>query len=390
MASSDAATRFAAVRAQEYCWTGERIYLNAASYGPLPERARAATEEFERRRQRAELADPHFTDSQVRARRAAARLVNATESEIALIPNTQVGINLAAHIVAKRAQGRRAIIVSDREFPANMYPWLALARDGFDLRVIPTTPQMTPDEGAIEQALLAGDVAALAISFVQFSTGYRADVARLGKLCRERDITFAVDAIQGVGAVPIDVHAAEIDVLACGAQKWLCSPWGTGFAYIRPELCAEIEPYLPGWLSFTGSRDYTRLTDYRYELRDDAERFEVGSLPFQSCVSFAEAVGLLADLGVDEIWSHIRGLQDRLIEWAAKRGDVDITSDLCESKRSGVLCLRPRNAAAAHAALLSARVTCAFREGSIRLSPHFYNSMDEIERVLDILDHVCA
>jgi cysteine desulfurase / selenocysteine lyase len=384
------AARFAAVRSQEYRWTGERIYLNAASYGPLPERARAATEEFDRRRQRAELADPDFLESQVRARRAAARLVGAVETEIALVPNTQVGINLAAHIAAAQARGRRALIVSDREFPANIYPWLSLGRHGFDVRVIPTTQNGLPDEAALEEALQADDVAALALSFVQFSTGYRADVDRFGALCRARDIIFAVDAIQGVGAVPIDVHSANIDVLACGAQKWLCSPWGTGFTFIRADLCHTVEPYLPGWLSFTGSRDYTRLTEYRYELREDGERFEVGSLPFQSCVAFAEAAGLLLELGVDQIWEHIRTLQDQIIDWAAARENVEVTSDLRPDRRSGVLCLRPRNAAAAHAALLNARITCAFREGSIRLSPHFYNSGDEIARVLDVLERVCG
>ena len=384
------AARFAAVRSQEYRWTGERIYLNAASYGPLPERARAATEEFDRRRQRAELADPDFLESQVRARRAAARLVGALENEIALVPNTQVGINLAAHSAAARARGRRALIVCDREFPANIYPWLTLGRHGFDVRVIPTTQNGLPDEAALEEALQPADVAALALSFVQFSTGYRADVERLGALCRARDILFAVDAIQGVGAVPINVHSANIDVLACGAQKWLCSPWGTGFAFIRADLCGTVEPYLPGWLSFTGSRDYTRLTEYRYELREDGERFEVGSLPFQSCVAFAEAAGLLLELGVEQIWEHIRALQDQIIEWAAARENVEVTSDLRPERRSGVLCLRPRNAAAAHAALLNARITCAFREGSIRLSPHFYNSSDEIARVLDVLERVCG
>ena len=107
-------------------------------------------------------------------------------------------------------------------------------------------------------------------------------------------------------------------------------------------------------------------------------------------MAFAEAVGLLLELGVENVWEHIRALQDQIINWAAQRGDIEITSDLNPARRSGVLCLRPRNAAAAHAALLEARVTCAFREGSIRLSPHFYNSSDEIARVLELLERVCV
>jgi selenocysteine lyase/cysteine desulfurase len=106
--------------------------------------------------------------------------------------------------------------------------------------------------------------------------------------------------------------------------------------------------------------------------------------------SVRRSCGLLLELGVEQIWEHIRALQDQIIDWAAAREDVDVTSDFRPDRRSGVLCLRPRNAAVAHAALLNARITCAFREGSIRLSPHFYNSSDEIARVLDVLEQVCV
>ncbi|MGH7469442.1 MAG: aminotransferase class V-fold PLP-dependent enzyme [Longimicrobiales bacterium] len=376
-------------RGREYRWTQDAIYLNAASWGPLPECSRRAGELFERQRQLGQLRDADLIHVQDQARHAVARLINAQTDEIALMPNTSSGLNLAAHLATLRAtSGRRTIVLSDREFPANVYPWLALRRRGFQVRMVPTTATGIPDEDALADALALPDVVAFSYSFVQFSTGFRGDLARFGRICRDRDILFVVDAIQGLGAVPLDVQTFQIDVLACGGQKWLCSPWGTGFVYLRSDLCRTLEPYLPGWLAYSASQDFTRLTGYACELRDDAQRFELGSQPFQACGAFAESVQLLLALGVAHVYQHNLALQDRIVSWARAQGDVQIVSH--PTARSGILCIRPADAVTAHGALLEAHVTCAFREGAIRLSPHFYNSAAEIERVLATLELVLA
>ncbi|MEX2283344.1 MAG: aminotransferase class V-fold PLP-dependent enzyme [Gemmatimonadota bacterium] len=385
MPTTIARSDFARAREIEYRWSGPGAYLNAASWGPISERARAAAASFAVKRQRAELGDADFAAILSRARTGAARLIGADPSEIALTQNTTTGINLAAHFAAQRGrEGRKTIVLCDREFPANVYPWLALRRQGFEVRIIPTRTDGNPDESALMEAVQQPDVVAFAYSFVQFATGYRANLIEFGRICAEREILFSVDAIQGLGAVPVDVKEARIDVLASGAQKWLCSPWGVGFAYVRGELCPEFEPYLPGWLAFQASRDFTRLVDYDYDLVDNAERFEVGTQSFESCVAFAESLDLLLELGVDRIYDHVLGLQDRIIAWAAARSQVEIVSD--RSARSGILCLRPPAAALAHRALLDAGVTCALREGSIRISPHFYNDAEDIDRVIGVLD----
>jgi selenocysteine lyase/cysteine desulfurase len=378
---------FTRLRETEFRWSGQNVYLNAASWGPLPERSRAAEEEFHKLRQQGRLSDRDFVEGQIRARQALASLVQAQASEIALMPNTSAGLHLAAHFAAQRGRpGRRTIVLSEREFPANVYPWLALRPQGFEVLFVPVTSAGNPDEDALADALERPDVVAFSYSFVQFSTGFRGDLPRFGQLCRERDILFVVDAIQGLGAVPIDVRAAGIDVLASGAQKWLCSPWGTGFVYVRAELCGSLQPYLPGWLAFAASRDFTRLVDYDMTLRDDAQRFEVGSQPFQSCIALAESVELLLAADVACVFQHNLALQDRVIDWALRRGDVQVVSE--QAARSGILSIRPPNAAAACNALLDNGISCAFREGSIRLSPHYYNNQSEIDRVLDILDGV--
>jgi selenocysteine lyase/cysteine desulfurase len=376
---------FARVRETEYRWSGPGAYLNAASWGPISGRARAAAENFAAKRQRAELSDADFTVLLSHARTGAARLIGADTSEIALTQNTTTGINLAAHFAAQRGrEGRRTIVLCDREFPANVYPWLALRRAGFTVRIIPTRSDGNPDEAGLMEALQQPEVVAFAYSFVQFATGYRGNLIEFGRLCAEREILFCVDAIQGLGVVPLDVKAARIDVLASGAQKWLCSPWGAGFAYVRRELCTEFEPYLPGWLAFHASRDFTRLVEYDYDLVESAERFEVGTQSFEACVAFAESLDLLLELGVDRIHDHVLDLQNRITTWAAARGQVDIVSD--RAARSGILCIRPPAAGEAHRALQDAGVTCALREGSIRISPHFYNDAEDVDRVIGVLD----
>ena len=382
---SDRGNAFAEHRAREFSWAEQRVYLNAASFGPIPARTRRALDAFHERRWQCELTDADLVAPLDVARSAAARLIGADAAEIALTPNTNVALNIAATAVFHTADERRVILVSDREFPANVYPWLALARQEFEIELIATDARGFPDEAAMLARIETGEVAAVSVSFVQFASGFRADLAALGDACRRHRTLFIVDAIQGVGAVPLDVRACNVDLLACGGQKWLCSPWGSGFAYVRSELIEQFEPMLPGWLAFEATQDFTRLTDYRYDMLTDARRFETGSLGFQDYLGFNASVELQLELGIDAIWQHIQSLQDRMIEWA-RAHDVEIISDLAPARRSGILCIRPSNAAAVHRSLTEQGIRCAYREGAIRLAPHWYNTQDDMARVVAVLE----
>jgi cysteine desulfurase / selenocysteine lyase len=376
---------FAGYRAREFAWSGQRVYLNAASFGPLPDRSKHAIDAFNARRWDAAMTDEDFILPQTRSRAAAAALIGAESNEIALTPNTNIGINIAATAAFQAGDDRRVILISDREFPANVYPWLALARQDFSVEIIPTDDAGFPREDEMLERIEEGDVAAVSVSFVQYSNGFRADTETLGTACRRNGTLFVVDAIQGVGAVPIDVRASAIDILACGGQKWLCSPWGSGFTYVRRDLITEFEPLLPGWISFEATQDFTRLTDYRYDMLEDARRFEIGSLAFQDFVGFHNSVELLLEIGVDRIFEHIRTLEDRLIGWAEARS-IEVVSSLDDERRSGILCLQPPDVENVFGRLMAADVRCAYREGAIRFAPHWYNTMEEIERVIEVLD----
>jgi cysteine desulfurase / selenocysteine lyase len=221
---------------------------------------------------------------------------------------------------------------------------------------------------------------------VQFATGYRADLARLGHFCRERGIFFVVDAIQSLGQLPMDVRATGIDVLATGGHKWLCSPFGTGFAYVRRELIERMEPRWIGWTGMEACQSLDSLVDYDWSFRRDARRFEGGTLPFDGFAGLAESVGLLLEVGVERIERHVLGLLDPLIGWLRETPEAEILSDLEPARRSAIFCFRLPRAEAVFQALRGAGVTCALREGAIRLAPHLYNSRAEIERVVEILD----
>ncbi|HEX5385584.1 MAG TPA: aminotransferase class V-fold PLP-dependent enzyme [Gemmatimonadales bacterium] len=374
------------LRAEEFPWTAEAIYLNAAGIGPLPERTRRVGEEWARMKAAPhQLPDRLLYATLTDARRLAARLINAEPDEIALATNTSYGLNLAARALPLGPGD--IVLASDREFPANVYPWMALRDRGVAFELAPTTAEGWPDEDALVARIADPRVRVLAVSLTQFANGYTVDLARLSAAARETETFLVVDAIQGVGQLPVDVRAMPVDVLSCGAQKWLLSPWGSGFVYVRRELIAALPPADVGWLAFEGTDDFTRLTGYDTRLRANARRYELVTLPFQDFAGMNASLGLLLELGIDEIRRHLARVCDPILEWAARRG-MRLTSPCGprDPHGSAILCIELPDIAAAHQALRAAGVTATVREGAIRLSPHVYNTPEELARVADVLD----
>lgn len=372
-----------ALRAEEFPGLEGTSYLNAASFTPLPERSRRAIDHFhELRANPLSLRDEYFGEVLGKARSAAARLVGARVTEIALGWNTSFGINLAALCLPLRPG--TAVVVSDREFPANVYPWMAAHERR--LEIVPTDEMGRPDEDRLLERLDRGDVGVFALSSVQFSTGYRARLEHFGRFCRERGIFFVVDGIQSLGQLPLDVEAAGIDVLATGGQKWLCAPFGTGFAYVRDELIERMEPGVVGWTGMTASADLGSLTDYRWEFRPDARRFEVSTLPFHDFAGFAASIELLMEIGAGRIARHIEQLLAPVVQWLERQEEVEIVSSMQPEHRSAILAFRPPSVDAVCERLAAAGITCGQREGAIRLSPHLYNTPGDLDRVLEVLE----
>lgn len=371
------------LRNREFPWTAATTYLNNASIGPIPERTRLALENFNARR-----TAPHLLpESELRAelthaRQAAARLIGASPDEIALAFNTSTGINVAARGLP--LQRGDIVLLSDREFPANVYPWLRLADRGVTCEVAPVTAEGWPDEDYLVERLGDPRVRVLAVSMVQFANGYRADLDRLSAACRANGAYLVVDAIQGLGNSPLDVRDTPVDVLATGAQKWLLSPWGSGFVYVRRELVTAMEPATVGWLAFEGTDDFTNLVRYNPQLRQDARRFEIGTVPFQDALGMRTSLELLMELTVEAIAVYVRELGEPVIRWAHERG-VRIASPVNPAHRSAIVCVAPEDAVGAFRRLKAAGIVCSLREGAIRLSPHCYNTLDEMEKVVEAL-----
>ncbi|HEX4561536.1 MAG TPA: aminotransferase class V-fold PLP-dependent enzyme [Gemmatimonadales bacterium] len=374
------------LRTTEFPWTADTVYLNNASIGPLPERTRRYLDQFNAKRTAPHLLpDRDIFAGLAATREAVARLINAEAGEIALATNTSYGVNVAATSLPIAAG--EVVLVSDREFPANMYPWLMLEKRGVVIETVPTTKEGWPDEAHILERLRDPKVRVLAISFVQFSNGFRADLKKLGAAAKANGTYFVVDAIQGIGNSPLDVKETPVDIMSCGGQKWLLSPWGSGFVYVRKELIATIEPAVVSWMAFEGTDDFSNLVDYNPVFRNDARRFEMITLPYQDLLGFATSLELLEEVGLRNVVEVTQSLHQPVLKWADEHG-VRVASPRDERHRSAILCVAPPKAAEAFHHVKRARVVCALREGAIRLSPHFYNTVEEMEKVVEVLDDV--
>jgi len=371
------------LRREEFPWAaaGEAIYLNAASTGPLPERTLRAQEAYSRKR-----AAPYRLSHEEQfavlddARARITTLIGAEAGSVALSVNTGAGINLAAWGLPL---GRGdVVVIPDLEFPANVYPWMAASRArGFTLHTVPTRDGLL-DEEALLAAIDRKSARVLALSWVGFATGFVADLDRIGAACRARGVLLVVDGMQGVGVLPLDVQRLRIDLLACGGQKWLLSPWGSGFTYVRPGILETIVPQPVSWMGVRGSDDFSALVDYDLTWRDGARRFEQITVPFQDFAGMAASLGLLLELGTDAITAHVTECVEQLAAGAEGAGVEVVTP---RGRRAGIVTLRPGDVSATAARLRNARVVHSVREGTIRLSPHCYTTSDEIRVALDAL-----
>lgn len=358
-------------------WT----YLNHAAVSPLSQPViRAMTSWLDDVQQSGAL---HFDDWIERAesiRISAARLLNAAPEEVAFTANTSGGISLVA--TGLDWKGGDEVVSVEGEFPANYYPWKALEARGVTLRTVAQRDGQIP-LGAIADALTP-QTRAVGVSFVQFLSGYRLDLNELGRLCSDRGILLFVDAIQGWGAFPIDVKAANIAGLAAGAHKWLLGPAGCGILYVRRDLAERIEPSVVGWLSVEDWEDFVPRPPV---WRKGAGRFECGTLNLAGIYGLGAAFELLSEVGAGVISGRILELATPL-----RRGLLELgyriygptAGDAC----SGIVTFRPGEKEDANHLLQRFQaegIAVSARSGMIRVSPHFYNTAAEINRVLELL-----
>ncbi len=305
-----------------------------------------------------------------------AKLIHANPDSIAIITNTSEGLNWLAGSL-KWQKGDRILLVQD-EFPANIYPFMNLQRLGVILDFVPVRDgKIFPED--IER-LITPDTRLLSISFVEFLTGFRNDLDTIGKICKQHNIVFSVDGIQGIGAIPLDVQKARIDFVCAGGHKWLMSPQGCGFMYITPALHASLQPVFAGWLSVKNSWDFL---NYKLDFLDDAQRYEIGTPNFIGIVGAVVATGILAEADPQRIQNHLLRLGDKLIKPLTELGLTYIGSSV-PKERSGIYSFKGPDTEGLFKFLTNQQIHLSLRNQALRFSPHFYNSENEIDQIVEL------
>jgi selenocysteine lyase/cysteine desulfurase len=361
--------------------TERYVYMNHAALGPLPQVAvdRAAAVA----RSLADSGDELWHDRLAeleRVRGLAARLVGArAEHEIAFVQNTSDGLSVAANGIDWRPGDN--VVGAACEFPANVYPWMRLAEYGVEYR------QAEERDGRVDPDELLGLVddrtRVMAISWVQFASGFRSDLARLGAACRERGVLFVVDAIQGLGALALDVERDNVDVFAADAHKWLLGPEGIGLLYVSDRVVDRIRPVRVGW---TSVKDWIKWTRYDLTYREGAGRFEPGTLNTLGIYALGGSLELLLEAGLEAIERRVLWLTDRLARGLEARGLTVVSSRRPGETSAIVAALSPDGRYRETVARLRDQgILIAHRAGRLRISPHFYNTEEEVDRLLEAL-----
>lgn len=351
--------------------TARYAYFNCAAVAPLSTRARNAMRRLvEDQAKHGSIHDASWFATYDSCRARAARLIGASADEIALVPNTSAGLSTVAHGLSVREGDN--VVVPDREFPANVYPWMALP--GVEVRRVPKRDgRLLPEDVA---AHVDGRTVAVSVSFVDWISGQRVDLAAVGAAAHEHGALFVVDAIQGLGALRLDVDEAGIDALAADGHKWLCGPEGAGILYVRRAARERIAPTRPSWLSV---RHPTRFLDYDLAPASDARRYQDGTPNTCGVYGLDAALELVLELGLEAVEERMLELAALVREGAAARG----VPSLCPEGGSGIVGLLVDDPATFAAALQGRGVVASARGEVLRVAVHHYNDESDVGRLLD-------
>ena len=359
-------------------------YLNHAAVGPWPKRTALAVQKFAEENVLLGARDyPDWMQVENRLRERLARLLNAPSTDdIALVKNTSEALSFVAFGLDWTPGDN--VVISDEEFPSNRVVWEALSPQGVE--VIQVSLKGLDPEAAL-LAACGPRTRLLSISSVQFTTGTRLDIERLGQGCKHRGVLFCVDAIQHIGALPFDVQASQCDFAMADGHKWMCSPEGLGVFYCRASLREQLKLHEFGWHMLEDAADYSR-SDWRPAA--SARRFECGSPNTLGTMAFEASLSLFEEVGMVEVGKAVTERVGWLEQGLSAISGVRIHSSRAVERRSGILTFSLDNQAAAKVwrQLMSQQVVCLPRGPGIRFSPHFYTSEQVIEETLAIVKRI--
>jgi cysteine desulfurase/selenocysteine lyase len=307
------------------------------------------------------------------------RFIGASGDEIALLRNTGDGANVVARGIDWRPGDE--IVLCDNEFGANALPWLALRELGVSVRLIPSPGErMTPD---VLARFMTPRTRVVAVSWVSFTDGYRHDLAALAEVAHAAGALLCVDAIQGLGAFPLDVKRSGVDALYAGAAKWLLSLPGVSLLYVDRALQARLSVVWRGWRDVEDIWDFL---DYDQPLAPNASRYEGGTQNFIGIAGLATSMDVLEEAGIQRIAEHVLSVTDHLVDRLRSIGAA-VLSERGPAVSSGIVTftLPGVDPVALGRRLAQAKVVTTYRPTGIRVAPHGYNTRDEIDYAVEAM-----
>ncbi len=354
------------------------VYLNHASAGVLPRASVAAIETFAREHASGGVRGTYPYDLRLpEYRERIGRFVGAPGSQIALLTNTSAAAAAIAAGLDWKAGDE--VLLCDNEFPANAVAWTALRRRGVAVRLIPTAERrLTPD---VLEHELSPQTRLVALSWVSYADGYRHDLESLAGVAHEAGALLCVDAMQGLGAFPVDVGRSGVDALFAGGPKWLLALHGIALLYLSPHLCDRLELAMPGWRSMEDIWDFH---NYEQPYAREAARFECGTPNLLGALSLVCAIDLFERSGKEAVAAHVLSLTDRLCEGLQQLG-AQLSTARGEGISSGIVtfALPGRDSIELGRALEKEHIVTTYRAGGVRVSPHGYNTTGEIDLLLE-------
>ncbi len=356
-------------------------YLNHAAVAPL---ALPVYEAMQRHlRNQLEHGAAHYLDwfaAVKKTRELCASFINANMDEIAFAPNTSAGLAMVSNGVEWHAGDN--VVTAECEFPANIVPWQRIAREhSVEIRKAPERDGRLETEEIL--SLINDRTRVVTLSFVEFASGFRNDLATIGRACRERDILFVVDGIQGLGALQLNVEACHIDALSADAHKFLLGPEGVALLYVSRRALERIKPTLVGWLSVERPFD---MANHDQGWAPNATRFEPGALNTAGVIGLGAAIEMFQSVGIKHIEHHLLELTDYLCEGLHDKGYRVVSSRRAGETSAIVACQHDvHSAQSLYERLDAQQIITTARLGRLRISPHFYNTREDIGRLLSHL-----
>jgi len=357
----------------------DQIYFNHAALGPWSTLVLGRIKEYMGERSGLNVMNfESFVKWNFSAREKLAKLLGTSTTRLSWVDNVSNGLNILAQGLDWKTGDR--IILNDIEFPSNVYPFMNLKKQGVEIDFAKSRNGIVDIEDL--EKLITPKTKLLSISMVQFLSGYKADIDSIGELCKRKEIIFCVDAIQAVGTVQIDLKKSNIDFLTGGTQKWLMSSQGLSYFYLTEELQNRIEQKNVGWISV---EDPWNLLNYDLTLRSNADRYQTGTLNALGIAIFDTALNMFDQFKNDHYELKILENTHYFFSKLLEIGIEPLLKNISNSHLAGIVTFKHERSKEVFSELEKREIYGAVREGMIRFSPHFYNTKNEIDRVVNEL-----